>query len=70
MSDKAKLFVYHGHQAIQLPEKYGFKGNDVFIRRDEVTGDIILSERPQSWDGFFAVRERVNVPKDFLEEDD
>lgn len=70
MSDKAKLFVYHGQQAIQLPETYSFRGHDVFIRRDEVTGDIILSERPQSWDGFLAVRERANVPKDFLDEDD
>jgi len=40
-----------------LPAAYRFNGKEVFIRRDETTGDVILSSKPPTWDGFFAALE-------------
>ena len=33
---------------------------------DPETGDVILSRRPETWDGFFAARAAADVPRDFL----
>ncbi len=38
----------------------------MFIRRDPKTGDVILSRRPDSWDGFFAALDEAGVPDDLL----
>jgi antitoxin VapB len=56
----AKLFVNGGSQAVRLPAEFRFEGADeVFIRRDTVTGDVILSARRTSngWREFFALRD-------------
>jgi antitoxin VapB len=65
----AKLFVNGGSQAVRLPAEFRFDGSDeVFIRRDAVTGDVILSARRanQTWRGFFALRDQAEVPTDFM----
>jgi antitoxin VapB len=67
----AKLFVNGGSQAVRLPAEFRFSNTDeVYVRRDTVTGDIVLStKRPsRSWAGFFALRDRVNPPDDALSE--
>lgn len=76
MTDKtAKLFVNGGSQAVRLPTAFRFEGVDeVFIRRDSVTGDVILSAKrtSKSWRDFFAIRdearEQAEVPEDFMKE--
>lgn len=74
MMETAKLFMNGRSQAVRLPQEYRFKGNEVYIRRDEKTGDVILSEKVKSWDEFFALVDAAkNEAKDFLrerEEDD
>ena len=65
----AKLFVNGGSQAVRLPAEFRFAGLDeVHIRRDSVTGEVILSARPVSdaWADFFALRDRANVSADFM----
>jgi antitoxin VapB len=65
----AKLFVNGGSQAVRLPAEFRFDGSDeVFIRRDAVTGDVILSARRTSnaWREFFALRDQAEVPDDFM----
>jgi antitoxin VapB len=62
----AKLFRNGRSQAVRLPADLRFEGSQVYIRRDEVTGDVILSRRPESWQDFFALAKTVAVPKDFL----
>jgi len=65
----AKLFVNGGSQAVRLPAEFRFQGSsEVHIRRDAVTGDVILSSRRfnSAWDDFFALREQCAVPDDFL----
>lgn len=65
----AKLFVNGGSQAVRLPAEFRFDGADaVYIRRDAVTGDVILSARRTNtaWRDFFALRDRAEVPADFM----
>jgi antitoxin VapB len=51
----AKLFRNGASQAIRLPAEFRFEGTEVFIARDERTGDVILSSRPPAgdWGEFF-----------------
>lgn len=53
---KAKLFQNGGSQAVRLPADYRFEGDEVYISRDEVTGDIVLS-----------AQSRRRMGKDFIE---
>jgi antitoxin VapB len=71
MPRTAKLFKNGRSQAVRLPAEFRFEGEEVFIRKDEKTGDVILSRRPASWDEFFNLREEAlkadpRAFKDFL----
>lgn len=67
MSQTAKLFANGRSQAVRLPAAYRFDTNEVFIRKDPDTGDVILSRRPEDWDGFLAAAQSAQVPDDFLD---
>jgi len=62
----AKLFRNGRSQAVRLPAEFRFEGSEVFVRRDQASGDVILSRRPESWRGFFDLAKSVKVPDDFL----
>lgn len=62
----AKVFTTGRSQAVRLPREYRFDESEVYIRRDRVTGDVILSRRPESWQGFIALDATTEVPSDFL----
>ncbi len=66
----AKLFTNGGSQAVRLPAEFRFEGDEVYIRRDPRTGNVILSMRPElSWLEFMALRHQLGpVPQDFLAE--
>lgn len=66
MPRTAKLFANGRSQAVRLPAEYRFEGTEVYIRRDPQNGDVILSRRPESWEGFFELMKTIEVPKDFL----
>ncbi len=66
MSDKAKLFVTGRSQAVRLPREYRFEGKEVFIRRDPVTGDVVLSRKPENWQGFLERAAEAKAPADFM----
>lgn len=66
MPRTAKLFRNGRSQALRLPAEYRFEGSEVYIRRDPSTGDVILSRRPESWQEFFDLADRVGAPNDFL----
>lgn len=68
MKQVAKLFANGRSQAVRLPIAYRFDAKEVFIRQDPQTGDVILSQKPETWDDFFSVLKRGDVPKDFLSE--
>lgn len=66
----AKLFVNGGSQAVRLPAEFRFDdAEEVFIRRDTVTGDVILSARrtSKSWREFFSCRDQA-AATDFMNE--
>jgi len=53
--DTAKVFTNGRSQAIRLPQKYRFKGSEVYIKKEK--GKVILSEKLQkTW---------VEIFKDF-----
>lgn len=66
MSQVAKLFTNGRSQAVRLPAAFRFEGKEVFIHQDPETGDVILSRRPATWDGFFSALKEADVPADFL----
>ncbi|MFZ4537503.1 antitoxin [Propionivibrio sp.] len=66
MSQVAKLFKNGRSQAVRLPVAFRFNTEEVFIRQDPETGDVILSRKPESLDSFFAALNGVDVPVDFL----
>ena len=68
MARTAKLFQNGRSQALRLPLEYRFEGNEVYIRRDNHTGDVIISQRPESWKDLFSLLDSFEVPKDFLSE--
>lgn len=70
MSQTAKIFTTGRSQAVRLPLEYRFNEKEVYIRRDAATGDVILSRRPTSWEGLFALDASVDVPADFMSEAD
>ena len=68
MSEKtAKLFANGRSQAVRLPVPFRFEGDEVYIRKDPETGEVILSSVPNSWDGFFDLRQgSTSEVSDFL----
>jgi antitoxin VapB len=66
----AKLFTTGRSQAVRLPAEFRFEGREVFVRRDSKTGDVILSRKPDSWDGLFELYGKGDVSSDFLERAD
>lgn len=67
MSQTAKIFTTGRSQAVRLPLEFRFEEKEVYIRRDPITGDVILSRRPDSWAEFFALYETTEVPRDFMD---
>lgn len=69
MAKTAKLFKNGRSQAVRLPAEFRFEGKEVFIRKDEKTGDVVLSKRPQSWEEFFQFRDAASKadPQAFAE---
>ena len=68
MRRKAKLFQNGRSQAVRLPAEFRFEGKEIFIRQDPGTGDVVLSRRPDSWESFFDLADKVGVPEDFMAE--
>lgn len=66
----AKLFKTGRSQAVRLPKDFRFEGDEVNIRRDDKTGEVILSPRHLSWDDVFILLDAAGIPADFLNENE
>lgn len=66
MSATAKLFTTGRSQAVRLPMEFRFPGTEVFIRRDPTSGEVVLSAKPTSWQEFFELADRTEIPSDFM----
>jgi len=64
----AKLFKNGSSQAVRLPAEFRFDGDEVYVTRDETTGDVVLSNRPGAkvWRDFFGMMHSINVPDEFM----
>jgi antitoxin VapB len=64
---KAKVFYSGRSQAVRIPAEFRFKTDEVYIRRDPQSGDLILSEAPtKSWAEIFKALDDAKFPDDFL----
>jgi len=64
MPQTAKLFKNGRSQAVRLPKEFRFKGREVAIRRDPVTGEVVLAplstrKRALSFDKWFALYDAI-----------
>ena len=68
--DTAKLFTNGRSQAVRLPREFRFEGKEVIIRRDPVTGEVVLSEpaprKAKSLQDWFRLFDSLGIPIDFL----
>jgi antitoxin VapB len=55
----AKLFKNGRSQAVRLPAEFRFEGDEVQIRRDPETGDVILSPINKSFADWLEERDRL-----------
>ncbi len=69
---KAKLFSNGRSQAVRIPAEFRFDGTEVYIRKDPITGDVILSRKPKTLDEFFSLLDQVPASErqDFLKDRD
>ena len=65
---KAKLFMTGGSQAVRLPAKFRFESDEVDIRRDSTTGDVVASKPIASLEEYFDWVRTLELPRDVLEE--
>ncbi len=70
MRHTAKLFMNGRSQAVRLPVNYRFDCDEVYIRKDPESGDVIISRKPGSWDDFFKLLETIDIPETFMTERD
>ena len=58
----AKIFMSGRSQAVRLPSEFRFEVDEVYIRRDETTGDVVLSARPgSSYRDFMKLRDQCGL---------
>ncbi len=64
----AKLFKNGSSQAVRLPFEFRFRGDEVYIFRDETTGDVVLSSRPGvgAWKEFFELVHSIDDSDAFM----
>jgi antitoxin VapB len=63
---KAEVFMSGKSQAVRIPAEYRIATDEVYIRRDPQSGDLILSEAPGGWEEIFAALDKAGLPEDFL----
>ncbi|HEV2365736.1 MAG TPA: type II toxin-antitoxin system VapB family antitoxin [Caulobacteraceae bacterium] len=68
MTRTAKLFANGRSQAVRLPKEFRFAGKEVLIRKDDKTGEVILSAKRPDWDEIFARLDRIPEARTFMEE--
>jgi antitoxin VapB len=61
----AKFFITGRSQAVRLPAKFRFEGSEAFVGRDPESGDVVLSRKPDSWNGLIELYRKGDVPDFF-----
>ena len=61
MEQTAKIFKNGRSQAVRLPLEYRFDCEEVYIKKDKKTGDIILSQKPTTWQQIFTSIDEIEI---------
>lgn len=67
---KARVFMSGRSQAVRIPAEFRFTTEEVYVRRDPQSGDLILSQAPGGWDDIYAALDQAAVPDNFLTKPD
>lgn len=67
---EARLFLSGGSQAVRIPSVFEFDCDSVYLFQEKMTGDVILSKKPDGWGDFFRLVDRLHIPDDVLFERD
>lgn len=65
---KTTVFMTGRSQAVRIPAEFRFASDEVYIRRDPHSGDLILSPAAGGWDEIYAALDQAGIPEDFLSE--
>jgi antitoxin VapB len=73
MNATAKVHRTGKHQTLELPDGFELSADEVWVRRDDASGDIILtpkpaSPRPERLARLFVLLDSAPLPDDFLQE--
>ena len=52
--EKARVFMSGRSQHVTIPAEFRFTTDEVYVRRNEATGDLILSPARADWVSIFA----------------
>jgi len=63
---KARVFMSGRSQAVRIPAEFRFSTDEVYIRRDQQTGDLILSQTPAGWEEIFSTLDEAEFPQGFM----
>jgi antitoxin VapB len=63
---KARVFMSGRSQHVTIPSEYRFTTDEVYVRRDPESGDLILSQAPANWDEIYTALDNAAFPDDFL----
>jgi antitoxin VapB len=63
---QTRVFMSGRSQHVTIPAEFRFSSDQVYVRRDPQTGDLILSQAPTGWDGIFAALDRDGFPDEFM----
>lgn len=65
-AQKARVFMSGRSQAVRIPAEFRFSTDEVYIRRDTQTGDLVLSQVPSNWNEIFAAIDSAKFPREFM----
>ena len=68
LEKSTKLFMNGRSQAVRLPASFRFDCDEVKIRKDPISGDVVISPLRKNWDSFIQLASTNTVPSDFLDE--
>ncbi len=62
---KARLVHHEGPLPVTLPDDFGLVEDEVYVSRDENTGDVTLSRQPwhNAWREIFAFMDSLDIPQ-------
>lgn len=64
---KARVFMTGRSQAVRIPAEFRFSTDEVYVRRDPQTGDLILSQlTPSTWTDVFTALDQAGFPPEFM----